>query len=508
MNNNTIPINQNISQNIPQNIQNSGVDYSQQQFQNPYYMYLMPEAQILLQELNFYQIYPMPYLQNLQNASQQMNNSNNNNNNNDNKNNINNNINNIQLLYNLIYNNIFHQINPFQYGFPYLNQGNPQLNYIPNSIAPTANDTYFLNKKRNDNDVISYERNNEKANITSKPTDQVIQNKEKQVLKDTNNMDNNETKVKNKKGNTVKMKKSIQNENIQNGGNLKDIITTEISTNFSKENKETEKKKNKRKKRINEELLKDTFLEHIGETKKKLLNTIEEEPPSIKRNQNINNSNPKNKNKNNNRTSKARNIQKDNKSINLEEKTIDDNSESKDKDKDKNKKSKARNLRNQKKRQHKITIKNNNNILADLKKDENDQKSLTNPKLTKINFHGDNYEKTTSPTDFMKYNFDFQIEEQYKTKKLITDYDEQHIDMMKMKDNFYDNYNYNEQHLDEIEQKWSRKKFDGSNKELKKVINIIRDSFPGRKVDTNEEKCLNILKNNGYNIKDFLNSKL
>ena len=179
MNNNTIPINQNISQNIPQNIQNSGVDYSQQQFQNPYYMYLMPEAQILLQELNFYQIYPMPYLQNLQNASQQMNNSNNNNNNNDNKNNINNNINNIQLLYNLIYNNIFHQINPFQYGFPYLNQGNPQLNYVPNSIAPTANDTYFLNKKRNDNDVISYERNNEKANITSKPTDQVIQNKSK-----------------------------------------------------------------------------------------------------------------------------------------------------------------------------------------------------------------------------------------------------------------------------------------------------------------------------------------
>ena len=129
-------------------------------------------------------------------------------------------------------------------------------------------------------------------------------------------------------------------------------------------------------------------------------------------------------------------------------------------------------------------------------------------RIIKKGEHGDNKKKTTSPTDFMKYNFDFQIEEQYKTKKLITDYDEQHIDMMKMKDNFYDNYNYNEQHLDEIEQKWSRKKFDGSNKELKKVINIIRDSFPGRKVDTNEEKCLNILKNNGYNIKDFLNSKL
>ena len=107
----------------------------------------------------------------------------------------------------------------------------------------------------------------------------------------------------------------------------------------------------------------------------------------------------------------------------------------------------------------------------------------------------------------MKYNFDFSIEEQYKTKKLITDYEHQHIDLLKINENFYDNCNYSNQNLDNIETKWSRKKFNGDNKELKKAINMIRDTFQGRKIDTNEEKCLNILKNNDYNIDEFLNSR-
>lgn len=494
MNKNTKPINHNISNNIP----NSGVDFSGQQFQNPnYYFYLMPEAQILLQELNFYQIYSMINLQNIQNTSQQINNNDNND-----KSNINNNINNSQLLYNLIYNNIFNLQNPFQYSYPFNNQGNTQLNYGPGSVLPPTNDTYFLNKKRNDNDRISYEKENEKTNITCKPTKQIIKNKETPILPDVKNMDNIETKERSNNYNIIKVNKSAKNENFKNDGSLKDI-NHEISTYAPKEKKEKEeKKKGKRKKKISEELLKDTFLEHIGESKKKIISTIEEESSNLKKKPNNNKSNTKIKNNNRNI---ERNFPKDNKQINLEEKNIDENSESKDKDKIK--KSKSRNLRYQKKRQHKITIKNNNNILADLQKADNDEKSVTNPKLTKINFHGENYENTTSPSDFMKYNFDFQIEEQYKTKKLINDYDEQHIDLLKIKDNYYDNFNYNELNLDRIEQKWSRNKFEGDNKELKKVINIIRDSFPGRKVDTNEEKCLNILKNHSYNIEDFLKSK-
>ena len=236
-------------------------------------------------------------------------------------------------------------------------------------------------------------------------------------------------------------------------------------------------------------------MEHIGKSMIKSTVTVEEDLSSIK-------TKSKKPNTKNNKISKIRSNQNES---SLEEKTIDENFETKEKDK--NKKMKSKNSRNQKKKQHKITIKNNNNILADLIKDDNNEKSESSHKLTKVNFHGENYENTISPIDFMKYNFDFQIEEQYKTKKLITDYEEQHIDMAKMSEHFYENYTYNSQNLDQIEQKWSRKKFNGDNKELKKVISIIRDSFPGRKVDTNEEKCLNILKKNDYNIEDFLNSK-
>ena len=60
--------------------------------------------------------------------------------------------------------------------------------------------------------------------------------------------------------------------------------------------------------------------------------------------------------------------------------------------------------------------------------------------------------------------------------------------------------------METIEQKWSRKKFNGDDKELKKAISIIRDTFPGRKTDINEEICLNLLKNNEYNIEKFLDS--
>ena len=159
-------------------------------------------------------------------------------------------------------------------------------------------------------------------------------------------------------------------------------------------------------------------------------------------------------------------------------------------------------------KKHNIKLKN---------KEQNSNTTAQNPikgikrvfplKKTKINFYGNDYKQTNSPIDFMKYNFDFRLEEQYKTKKLITDYDQQHIDLTRINQKLYENYNSNSQNLNEIEQKWSRKKFVGDNKDLKKVISIIKDSFPGRKLDVNEEKCLNILKNNDYNIEEFLDSR-
>jgi hypothetical protein len=285
------------------------------------------------------------------------------------------------------------------------------------------------------------------------------------------------------------------------------IVITPICNETKKEDKEekkVEKKKTKKKKRnCAEELLQDTLLQHIGESKKDI-NIVEHESPKEKTKINVNKSDIKNKNKSKSNKSKTT-ISTINKLIDIDEKST-DNTENKE-NKEKNKKIKIKNTKNQKKKQHKLTIKKNNDILADLQKDKPNEKNESNSKLTKVIFHGDNYEKTKSVIDFMKYNFDFSIEEQYKTKKLITDYDQQHADFTKMNENFYENYNSNSQNIDNIEQKWSREKFSGDNKELKKVINIISDTFPGRKSYTNEEKYLSILKNNDYNIEEFLNSK-
>ena len=94
-------------------------------------------------------------------------------------------------------------------------------------------------------------------------------------------------------------------------------------------------------------------------------------------------------------------------------------------------------------------------------------------------FHGKNYAKTENVVDFMKYNFDFTIDEQYKSKKLITDCSLQHVDIKNINGNtnIYENYSYSEQHLDEIKIKWSREKFLGDDDELKNAIDTIRDGF-------------------------------
>jgi hypothetical protein len=262
-----------------------------------------------------------------------------------------------------------------------------------------------------------------------------------------------------------------------------EISTTPLEEKEEEDKKEVKEKTKKKKKRRNnyKELLYDSILEHIGKKEKNENENsiqLEEEISSL--------DNENNKKKEDNPRNK---------------KTQNSNNQ-------KNKpKTRARNGKHSRKKQHRITLKNNKDILADLEKNKKDEKSVSNPKLTKVIYHGENYEKTKSSIDFMKYNFDFSIEEQYKTKKLITDYEHQHIDLIKINENFYDNYNANNHNLENTEQKWSRKKFEGDNKELKKVISLIRDTFQGRKIDTNEEKCLNILKKNHYNIDELLKSK-
>ena len=479
MNNNCLP--------KPQNIYNSRIESPIQISQNLNYLfYFMPNnSPMFIPNISFCPMYQMPFLQDKTQQQMAMN--------------INNDNNQIPVFYNYSYNNIYSPLNALQFSNSITPSTNTQLHFGPNTPAPPPEDTYFLNKKRSS--TVLYEKENEKINVKVKTEEEVIQIKDAQKLKDVSNLENNETKMISNEENDIVKKNAEEKEEIKKEENEKEtMVISSVDTEKDKEQIKVEKKKVKKKKRNYTELLQDTLLEHIGEPKKKI-NTIENEPPKVNTKLVINKSDIKNKNKSKSNKPKT-SIAIPNTLLDLDEKSS-ENTETKEK----NKKLKIKSQRNQKKKQHKLTIKNNNNILADLQKDKPNEKNESNSKLTKVIFHGDNYEKTNSMIDFMKYNFDFSIEEQYKTKKLITDYDQQHADFTKIKDHFYENYNYNDQKLENIEQKWSRKKFNGYNKELKKVINIINDTFPGRKAYTNEEKCLTILKDNDYKIDEFLNSR-
>ena len=272
-------------------------------------------------------------------------------------------------------------------------------------------------------------------------------------------------------------KNMIKEENNNKENFEKNKDKNELSFSIAKEKinenkKEEIKEKKIKKKRTNyKELLYDPILEHIGREEKPNPNKNNEfeEMSSISENSRKNEKNEKNKKVSSTNTNKNK------------------------------QKSRTKTGKHSRKKQHKITLKNNKDILADLEENKNNQ---YNTKYTKVIFHGQNYQETKNVNEFMKYNFDFITDEQYKTKKLITDYSQQHIDVKTLNGNtnIYDNYNYSEQHLDEIKNKWSRAKFLGDNKELKKAINIIRDSFNERKIYTNEEKYLDILKKNNYSL--------
>lgn len=448
-------MNNNIS--IPsQNISISGTDFINQLQNLNIISFLNPEnKQALIQNLSL--CYYLQYL--LKHNQQQLDNNNQN----------------ANQIYYFAYNNILNiALNNFQLNRRNAPESKIQVNSDLNMSVPASQDVYFLNKKRNNSNLNENENGIINSEMNSNPN--LIHTKDIDKITDSCNTDTTITKK-------FSSREIILKENCIH----KKENNSLFSQNYIIDEKEKIKKRKKRKEKYSE-LLKDSFLEQICKSNKKTPNK-EKYISDINTKSKINIENIKNK-INNNSSSKNHNILNTNKlSSNkekLEEKSI--------KEKSKNVK-----LNHHKKKQHKITIKNNNKILDDLKKNKTESK----PKSTKVIFHGENYKNTNSTIDFMKYNFDFSIEEQYKTKKLITDYNLQHIDMIKI-DNFYENYNSNNQNLDEIEPKWLRDKFNGDNKELKNALNIIKDSFPGRKIDVDEEKCLDILKDNDYNIEEFL----
>ena len=474
----------NTSYPLSQNLSTSAIEYQIQQSNNPNFFFcIIPDNSQFynISNLNYYNNCLLPFMQN----SSQI---------------ISMNMNNINNDFSAFYNynsmpSLFQNLWLTAHINNQLNLGsiasNPPIN-------ATLQNSIFLNKKRSNTAL--YEKENKKINLNMKTEEKMIQIKTIPKSLDTNT-DVSKTEI-----------SMISNEgkiiNGANSGDKEEILLKEkksetvvsvgadANINGKDKEKEAEEMKKKKKKRRNcTELLQDSFLEHFGEKKSKpVAKDVPESKESPKTSESQARPNVKN-------ISKSKPSTKS-----VTEKKVDKPIKNKV-NKDKNKKIKIKSIRHQKKINHKTTLKNNADILGDLPKNKTNEKKEINPKLTKVIFHGDNYEDTKTTVDFMKYNFDFSIEEQYKTKKLITDYDQQHVDLLKINEKYYDNYNTNEQNLDKIELKWSRKHFDGDNKELKKAINLIRDTFPGRKTDVNEEKCLNLLKNSGYNIESFLNDK-
>ena len=356
---------------------------------------------------------------------------------------------------------------PNRYNYPNIYQNNFLLN------KKTTNPEHKIIENDNSNKIkkisvnntnFNEEENNE--NSLEKPED-----KETFAIKSDLNVETN-SEIKSFGEDLDKNMIKEENNNKENFEKNKD--KNELSFSIAKEKinenkKEEIKEKKIKKKRTNyKELLYDPILEHIGREDKPNTNKNNEfeEMSSISENSKKNEKNKKVSSTNTNKNKQ---------------------------------KSRTKTGKHSRKKQHKITLKNNKDILADLEENKNNQ---YNTKYTKVIFHGQNYQETKNVNEFMKYNFDFITDEQYKTKKLITDYSQQHIDVKTLNGNtnIYDNYNYSEQHLDEIKNKWSRAKFLGDNKELKKAINIIRDSFNERKIYTNEEKYLDILKKNNYSL--------
>ena len=143
-------------------------------------------------------------------------------------------------------------------------------------------------------------------------------------------------------------------------------------------------------------------------------------------------------------------------------------------------------------------------------------------KITKINFYGNEYKKTNSPAEFMKYNFDFTSKEQYKTERLIVNKEKQVVDLNKLieknekndkknennenNDKKKNNNNiYNKKNSNEIlpQKLYDPNKIKDFN-ELNKNLNIIEKFWPKHIYRYSEDIALNFLKENDYSLDKFV----
>ena len=113
--------------------------------------------------------------------------------------------------------------------------------------------------------------------------------------------------------------------------------------------------------------------------------------------------------------------------------------------------------------------------------------NILNPHGTEVIFHGENYEKTNSVIDFMKYNYNF-IEEN-KPKKM-KDPKKQAADVELPRIIYTNNYENNKYNLSDIKPIWLRSKFNGNNSELSNLLSQIQKDNEDERNYMNEEKCI------------------
>ena len=341
--------------------------------------------------------------------------------------------------------------NPFMY-FNYaamnefFNNHNNYLSTLPQNVFPQNHDISLLNSKRKRDMKDTEENSVVNMNVCEKKNDIIINNNisnKNGVLKDDEKIE--KTKETDEFYQLGKDEKSVESENKET--NEKESIEDQ------KEKNEKNKKCRNKKKKMCQELLQDSLLEHIGETKPKMMITDEELSVIV------GNSNAK---------KKSQNIH-----YNQDKK--------KEKEKDNS------------------PQQSDNNIIQ-YKKINKTKANNINIQSTKVIYHGNKYEKTENINDFMKYNFNFCVEEQYKSKKLIIDYENQHVNLEKLNNGFFQNNNSNETTKVNIEAKWLRSKFQGDDHQLKKAINLIQDILKSNRNTVEQEKCLDIIRINDYNM--------
>ena len=320
-----------------------------------------------------------------------------------------------------------------------LNQNEKKLKETPN----------MMGKKR------SRKSKNDEIKINIKKTDKNIKNiiKEKNGTFDKNKIEGDMSKMDHSTDNEINETENEQNQPMEQ--QVK--INIEKKSENAKNNSINKNKLNRKKKRNQyKELLQDTILEHLDCPKNEIsiiINNSEyDETNNELKNKNVH------KNENTKKNIKFRNDQK---SFNLK--------------KSNSIKRKTSNFNNRRYNRH----------FTQKKKSKS---NIIKYQATQCIFHGDNYQKTNSAIDFMKYNYNF-IEEKKQPKK-IENAERQAVQVDASKIIYSNNYENNKYNLSDIKPIWLRSEFQGNDSEFINFTNLIKNKCKDGRDEINEEKCL------------------